>query len=164
MSESLASSIQALTTDIHMALKRKATAEWRGTGLEGQGTLTTMSGAFQDQPYSTKLRFQNEDGALGTNPEELIAAAHAGCFNMALSFILTGAGYPPDLLHTDAVLTIEQEKDSVDWSIRSVALKLTGRVPGLDVATFQSLAEKAKAGCPVSRALNVDITLSVTLE
>lgn len=147
-----------------MALKRKATAQWRGTGLEGQGTLTTVSGAFQNLPYSTKLRFQNEDGTAGTNPEELIAAAHAGCYNMALSFQLTGAGYTPELLHTNAVLSIEKDADGSGWTIQSVALTLTGRVPGIGADEFQDLAEKAKAGCPVSRVLNADITLDATLE
>lgn len=147
-----------------MALKRKAAAEWRGTGLEGQGTLTTMSGALDDLPYSTKLRFENEDGRAGTNPEELIAAAHAGCFNMALSFVLTGAGHPPERLHTDAVLTIEKEEDGSGWTIRSVALKLTGRVPGMSADEFREHAETAKANCPVSRALNADITLDASLE
>ena len=130
-----------------MALKRKASAEWRGTGLEGQGSLTTMSGAFQDHPYSTKLRFENEDGTAGTNPEELIAAAHAGCFNMALSFILTGAGHPPELLHTDAVLTIEKDEDGSGWTIQSVDLALTGRVPGLD----------SDGSCPGLRSRDPDL-------
>jgi len=111
-------------------MKRTATAVWKGSGLEGSGTLTTQSRAFDNQPYSTKLRFQNEDGTLGTNPEELIAAAHAGCFNMALSFQLTGAGFVPDELSTKASLTIEKEETG--WRIKKMVLDLTGKVPGID--------------------------------
>lgn len=143
-------------------LKRRGSAVWKGTGLEGQGTLDTFSGALKDQPYSTAMRFQNEDGRAGTNPEELIAAAHAGCFNMALSFQLTGAGFTPDELRTQAVMTIE--KEDVHWSIKAVRLELRGRVPGISEEKFQELAQAAKAGCPVSRALNAEITLDAKLE
>lgn len=142
-------------------MKRNATAVWRGNGLEGQGDLTTQSGVFAEQPYSFKTRFQNEEGKAGTNPEELIAAAHAGCFNMALAFQLTGAGHPPESLTTRAVLTME--KDDLGWKITAVALDLEAEVPGLDEATFQDLAAKAKANCPVSRLLNADITLDARL-
>ncbi|CAN5710627.1 OsmC family protein [soil metagenome] len=142
-------------------LKRRGSAVWNGTGAEGQGRLSTFSGALQDQPYSTAMRFQSEDGRAGTNPEELIAAAHAACFNMALSFQLTGAGFPPEELITTAVLTMEQE--GVHWSITAVRLELTGNVPGISEEKFQDLVEAAKSGCPVSKALNVDISVAATL-
>ncbi len=145
-------------------LKRIGTAVWRGSGLEGSGIINTpRSRALVDIPYSTRVRFENEDGRMGTNPEELLAAAHAACFNMALSFQLTGAGFPPDELSTEAALTIEKEPDSHDWTIRSVTLTLRAKVPGIDEATFQEKANAAKAGCPVSRVLNAEIALDAQL-
>jgi lipoyl-dependent peroxiredoxin len=141
-------------------LKRSARAVWRGTGLEGQGTLHTPSGALDGQPYSTRTRF-GEDGRAGTNPEELIAAAHAGCFAMALSFQLGGAGFPPEELDSEA--EIRMEREGVHWSIAQVALRLRARVPGISDEEFQELAIAAKQGCPVSRALNVEITLDARL-
>ncbi len=144
-------------------MKRTGEAVWRGSGKEGSGTLTTPSGALSAQPYSFKLRFVDEHGTAGTNPEELIAAAHAGCFSMALSFQLTGAGHPPEELHTTAELTMEQQP--IGWTITGIVLHLKARVPGLDAAQFAELADKAKAGCPVSRALGaVPITLDAVLE
>ncbi len=142
-------------------LKRRGSAVWNGTGAEGSGRLSTFSGALKDQPYSTAMRFENEDGRMGTNPEELIAAAHAGCFNMALSFQLTGAGFPPDELRTQAVVTIE--KEGVHWSIEAVRLELEASVPGIADEKFQELVQAAKAGCPVSRALNAEITVDARL-
>jgi lipoyl-dependent peroxiredoxin len=145
-------------------MKRSATAVWNGTGLEGNGRLNTTSGALKDLPYSTKMRFEDESGRSGTNPEELIAAAHAGCFNMALSFQLTGAGHPPDELHTEAVVTLEKNPDGSGWTVKSSALKLRGKVPGIDAARFRELAEAAKAGCPISRALGaIGISLDAQL-
>jgi lipoyl-dependent peroxiredoxin len=144
-------------------MRRKATAVWNGTGLEGKGRLDTTSGALQALPYSTAARFENEDGTAGTNPEELIAAAHAGCFAMALSFQLTGAGHPPEELSVEATVTIEKDADGTGWTIQSSDLKLTGNVPGIDAAEFERLAEKAKDGCPVSRALSVDVGLEARL-
>ncbi len=147
-----------------MKLKRIATAVWNGTGLEGSGHVSTpRSGALNELPYSTKARFKNEDGRAGSNPEELIAAAHAGCFNMALSFQLTGAGFPPDELKTEAALSIEENSDGSGWTITSVELTLEAKVPGIDQATFDENAAAAKAGCPVSRVLNAEITLNATL-
>ncbi len=143
-------------------MKRKANAVWRGNGLEGAGTMTTHSGALKDQPYSTKLRFQDEEGRAGTNPEELIAAAHAGCFSMALSFQLANAGFTAEELRTEAVLTIEKEESG--WSIKAVHLKLTGKVPGISAEKFQELAGNAKKGCPVSKVLNAEITMDAVLE
>lgn len=143
-------------------MKRRATAVWRGTGKDGAGELSTQSGALQEQPYTFKARFESEDGKAGTNPEELIAAAHAGCFTMALSFQLAGAGYTPDELSTEAVLTMN--KDDAGWSIAAIELNLHGTVPGVSEAEFQELAGKAKAGCPVSRVLNAEITLNAQLD
>ncbi|MEQ1690168.1 MAG: OsmC family protein [Gemmatimonas sp.] len=142
-------------------MQRTAQAVWNGSGLEGSGTLTTLSGALKDQPYSFKLRFQDEHGTDGTNPEELIAAAHAGCFSMALSFGLTNAGHAPTQLRTKAVLTLE--KQAIGFTIMGIVLKVEGQVPGIDAAKFSELAAAAKANCPVSRALGVPITLEATL-
>ena len=143
-----------------MALKRRATSKWNGSGLQGNGTLTGTSGVLKDTPYSTKMRFENEDGMAGTNPEELIAAAHAGCFNMALSFQIDGAGFTANELETTATVTVE--KIGNDYEITGIVLDLKGSVDGMDEARFKELAEKAKAGCPVSKALSaVPITLQV---
>jgi lipoyl-dependent peroxiredoxin len=143
-------------------LKRRGSAVWNGTGAEGKGRLSSFSGTLRDTPYSTAARFQDEEGRSGTNPEELIAAAHAACFSMALSFQLTGAGHPPEELRTDATVTME--KEGVHWSIQAVHLQLRGRVPGVSADQFQQLAEAAKAGCPVSKVLNAEITLDAQLE
>src|SRR6476646_3868042 len=131
-----------------MALKRTSTAVWHGTGPKGTGAISTLSGALKDQPYGFNTRFASEDGKAGTNPEELIAAAHASCFSMALAFQLTNAGHPPESLETDA--KVELVKGDAGWSIPSVRLSVVGKVPGIDAAKFQELAAAAKAGCPVS--------------
>lgn len=145
-----------------MALKRSSTAVWHGTGPKGNGTLTTLSGALKDQPYSANARFQSEDGKAGTNPEELIAAAHAGCFTMALSFQLTNAGHEPAELTTNAVVSIE--KQDAGWTVTGIHLDVTGKVPGVSAEQFQTLAENAKKGCPISRALSATpITMSAKL-
>jgi osmotically inducible protein OsmC len=145
-----------------MALKRSSTAVWHGNGPKGNGTLTTLSGALKDQPYSANTRFASEDGKAGTNPEELIAAAHAGCFTMALSFQLTNAGHEPTELETTAVVSIE--KQDAGWTITSIQLDVTGKVPGVSAEQFQTLAETAKKGCPVSRALAaVPMSMTATL-
>lgn len=138
---------------------RDATAVWQGSGKDGQGSLTTQSGTLTDVAYSAPKRFGDEKG---TNPEELIAAAHAGCFSMALAFRLSGAGHAPERLRTKAEVSIMQEP--AGWRITSVALTLTAKVPGLSRDDFLKLAEEAKAGCPVSRALNAEITLKAELE
>jgi osmotically inducible protein OsmC len=141
---------------------RKSTAAWRGDGLHGTGELTTQSGVFHDQPYSFQTRFVSEDGKAGTNPEELIAAAHAGCFAMALSFALTDAGHPPQELHVSAAVDLAKVDDG--FAIKSIALVLEGRVSGVDAAKFQTIAEAAKKGCPVSKALSATpITLTSKL-
>ncbi len=141
---------------------RKSTAVWRGNGMEGQGALTTQSGAFDKQPYSFKTRFASEDGRAGTNPEELVAAAHAGCFAMALSFGLTGAGFPPEEL--DVTATVRMASEGVNWSVVGIELALEAKVPGITPDAFQEAAESAKKGCPISKALAaVPITLSAKL-
>ena len=141
------------------SIKRHASAAWSGSGKDGTGSLTTQSGTLKDMPYGFKSRFG--DGK-GTNPEELIAAAHAGCFSMATAFQLSGAGHPPESLHTDATLTMEQVPGG--WQIAAVHLAMRAKVPGIDAATFKELAEAAKANCPVSKVLNATITLDATLE
>ncbi len=143
-------------------MKRRASAVWRGSGPEGSGLLDMQSGVFDKQPYSARLRFQNEDGKLGTNPEELIAAAHAGCYNMALAFQLTGAGYTAEELTTDAVLSLEKLEEG-GWTITSITLKLQAKVPGIGEEEFMALAQGAKDGCPVSKVLNAEISLEVSL-
>jgi len=141
---------------------RKSTAVWSGGGKGGNGKLVSTSGVLQDTPYSFSSRFENEDGRAGTNPEELIAAAHAGCFSMALSFELEGAGYTPEELKTEAAVRLEKGDNGFD--IKSINLSLEGKVPGISQEQFQSLADTAKQNCPVSKALkSVDITLDARL-
>jgi osmotically inducible protein OsmC len=135
-----------------MALKRTSTAVWHGTGPKGSGTITTLSGALKQQPYAVSTRFQSEDGKAGTNPEELIAAAHAGCFTMALAFQLTNANLEPTELRT--VATVSMDKQDAGWTITNIDLAVEGKVPGIDNGKFQELATNAKQGCPVSRALS----------
>jgi osmotically inducible protein OsmC len=145
-----------------MALKRTSTAVWHGTGPKGSGTLSTLSGAFKDQPYSANARFQSEDGKAGTNPEELIAAAHGGCFTMALSFQLTNGGFEPTELRT--VATVTMEKQDIGWTIINIHLDTEGKVPNVTAEQFQTFAENAKKGCPISRALaSTNITMSAKL-
>jgi lipoyl-dependent peroxiredoxin len=137
---------------------RKATAVWRGTGRTGSGNLTTDSGVLAETPYSFKTRFESEKG---TNPEELIAAAHAGCFTMALAFQLQGAGLTPTELTTEAAVTLEPEGQG--FRISQSALTLRAKVPNLDEATFARLAADAEKNCPVSKVLNAAITLDAKL-
>ncbi|HVS12871.1 MAG TPA: OsmC family protein [Thermoanaerobaculia bacterium] len=142
-----------------MSIRRTATAVWEGSGKEGGGRLSAPGGVLADTPYSFHTRFEDRPG---TNPEELIAAAHAGCFSMALSFGLSGAGHPPEKLETSAELTMVKEE--AGWTIQTIKLTVEGKVPGIDAAAFQEHAAKAKAGCPVSRALaGVDIELEAKL-
>ncbi|WP_069130421.1 OsmC family protein [Rhodohalobacter halophilus] len=142
-------------------MKRTAKAAWKGNGTKGSGTLTTQSGALDNQPYSVKLRFENEDGKKGTNPEELIAAAHSGCYAMALSVELEKAGYKADNIDVNAKLSLDKEGDG--WAITKVDLKLNASVPGISEGEFDKLANGAKEGCPVSKVLNCEITLDYTL-
>lgn len=143
-------------------MKRTATAQWRGDGMTGTGTLSTQSGAFTAQPYSFKTRFGDETGKAGTNPEELIAAAHAGCFTMALSFALARAGFTAELLETEAL--VEVTPSEAGFSITGITLKLKAQVPGVSADQFSELAAGAKANCPISKALSaVPITLETEL-
>ncbi len=138
---------------------RKARAAWRGTGRDGEGDLTTDSGVLKESPYSYRTRFES---APGTNPEELLAAARAGCFTMALAFQLQTAGYTPTELVTEAAVSLDPEAGG--FRITRSALTLTADVPGLDKATFDQLADVAEKTCPVSKVLNCEITLAATLK
>lgn len=140
-------------------MKRTASAVWQGDLKQGKGTLSTGSGALKETPYSFTARFEN--GA-GTNPEELIAAAHAGCFTMATTASLSRAGFVPEKLSTEATLTMEQVDGQ--WTITRIDLALTARVPGIEPQKFDDIAADAKANCPVSRVLNAEVTLDAKLE
>ncbi|RFC68364.1 MULTISPECIES: OsmC family protein [Mesorhizobium] len=144
-------------------MNRTSTAIWKGTLTEGSGTLDTQSGVFNKQPYSFKGRFQDESGKSGTNPEELIGAAHAGCFAMQLSHFLAENGTPADELNAKAVVTYGPAAGG-GFEITESALTLVGKVPGIDEAKFKELAEKAKTGCPVSKALGaIKVSLNAKL-
>lgn len=138
---------------------RKARAVWRGTGRDGDGDLTTDSGVLSSTPYSFKTRFESEPG---TNPEELIAAAHAGCFTMQLAFLIQRAGAAAEQLETEAAVSLVP--DGEGFKIERSALTLRAKVPGLDRAKFEELARTAEKVCPVSRVLDAEITLDLTLE
>ena len=137
---------------------RKARALWRGSGRDGDGDLSTDSGVLANTPYSFRTRFESEKG---TNPEELLAAAHAGCFTMALAFRLQRAGYTPTELNTEAAVTLEQDKES--FRVSRSALTLRASVPKLDPDTFARLAQDAEQNCPISRVLRAEITLDAKL-
>jgi len=137
-----------------MKFTRKATANWKGTGMEGKGTITTQSTTLNHAQLSFKTRF--EEG-VGTNPEELIAAAHSGCFTMQLSFLISELGHVPEDLSTEAQVTFE------DGSITQIHLDLKAKVAGLTEAVFQETAAKAKAICPISKLLKAEITLTAIL-
>jgi lipoyl-dependent peroxiredoxin len=141
---------------------RTGSAVWHGTIKDGSGTLSTPSGALNDTPYSFAMRFEDENGRSGTNPEELIGAAHAGCFSMALSGQLTKAGFTPEALSTTATVTLAQQDSG--FAITTVHLALEAKVPGIEEAQFQELANAAKAGCPISKLLTAEITLTATLQ
>ncbi|MEL7557741.1 OsmC family protein [Stutzerimonas chloritidismutans] len=140
-------------------MKKTASAVWQGDLKSGKGTISTESGALKDNPYGFNTRFE---GAPGTNPEELIGAAHAGCFSMALSMMLGEAGLTAERINTTAEVTLD--KDDKGFSITAIALTLKAKVPGADEQQFQQIANQAKEGCPVSRVLNAQISLSATLE
>jgi osmotically inducible protein OsmC len=139
-------------------MKQKASAIWTGNLQQGQGSISTGSGALAAKPYSYRTRFEGEPG---TNPEELIGAAHAGCFSMALSMILGMAGLTPDKIETTATVTLEKKDDG--FAITESHLDVKASVPGATDAVFQELAAKAKAGCPVSKLLNATITMDAQL-
>jgi len=140
-------------------MKRKASARWQGGLKDGKGTISTESGVLSDTQYSFSTRF--EEGT-GTNPEELIAAAHAGCFTMALSGQLGNAGLTAESLATAAIVTME--KLDAGWTVSKVHLDVTAKIPGADEQAFQTAANNAKAGCPISRLLNAEITMDAKLE
>ena len=140
-------------------MKRKASAEWKGGLQDGKGTISTDSGVLANTPYSFGTRF--EDGK-GTSPEELIAAAHAGCFSMALSGQLGNAGMTAERIRTTASVALE--KTDAGFTITSVHLDVTAKIPGADQNAFETAANNAKAGCPVSRVLNAKITMDAKLE
>jgi osmotically inducible protein OsmC len=139
-------------------MERKASAQWKGGLKDGKGTISTASGALKGLPYGFSMRFED---APGTNPEELVAAAHAACFSMALSGELGKLGYRPDSIDTRATLAFE--KGDAGWSTKSIHLDVAAKVPGADPTKFQSAAEAAKKGCPISRLLNTTITLAARL-
>ncbi|MDI1295001.1 MAG: OsmC family protein [bacterium] len=141
-----------------MKINRTGSAAWSGGLKDGKGTISTQSGALNAYPYGFATRFE---GVPGSNPEELIGAAHASCFTMALSLILGEAGLTAEKMETSAVVTLEQQGDG--FAITSSKLTLKATIPGTDDATFQELAAKAKAGCPVSKLLNTDISLDAEL-
>jgi lipoyl-dependent peroxiredoxin len=140
-------------------MERTASAVWNGSLEEGKGTITTQSGVLSEAPYSFVTRFEN---GKGTNPEELIAAAHAGCFTMALSAQLGTMNFTPQALRTSAKLTLE--KLDAGWTISKIHLDVSARVPGISASAFESAAASAKANCPVSRLLKAEITMDAHLE
>ncbi|SHK29127.1 osmotically inducible protein OsmC [Roseomonas rosea] len=140
-------------------MKRHGSASWQGGFKDGRGTISTESGALAAHPYGYAMRFEE---VKGTNPEELIGAAHAGCFTMALSAVLGGAGLTAEQMDTSAEVTFEKQGEG--FAITKIHLTLRARIPGTDDAQFQELAAKAKANCPVSKVLNAEITLDATLE
>jgi lipoyl-dependent peroxiredoxin len=137
-----------------MKFTRKANANWKGTGMEGKGTISTQSSTLDNAQLSFKTRFEQ---GVGTNPEELVAAAHSGCFTMQLSFLLSEKGYTPGNLDTEAQVTFE------DGSITNINLILKGEVEGITEAEFKEIAQKAKEICPISKLLNTNITLDASL-
>ncbi|GBR54343.1 osmotically inducible protein OsmC [Neokomagataea thailandica NBRC 106555] len=141
-----------------MTILKTASAHWSGPIKEGKGTISTQSGALSSQPYGFNTRFEDKPG---TNPEELLGAAHAGCFTMALSLILGNAGLTATALDTEATVSLDQVKDG--FAISKVHLKLRGTVPGATEEKFLELANTAKAGCPLSKVINAEITLDAAL-
>jgi osmotically inducible protein OsmC len=140
-------------------MQRKASAVWKGGLKDGKGTVSATSGVLSNTPYSFTTRFENTPG---TNPEELIAAAHAACFSMALSAQLGNANLTADSINTNAALTME--KLDSGWTITAVHLDVTARIPNGDAAAFQKAANDAKSGCPVSKVLKANITMDAKLE
>lgn len=139
-------------------MQRKASAVWKGGLKDGKGTVSSTSGVLSNTPYSFTTRFENTPG---TNPEELIAAAHAACFSMALSAQLGGANLTPESVATSATLTME--KLDAGWTITAVHLDVTAKIPGASAEAFKTAADNAKAGCPVSKVLNAKITMDAKL-
>lgn len=140
-------------------MRRKASAIWRGGLKDGKGAVSTESGALAETQYSFSTRFEN---GVGTNPEELIAAAHAGCFSMALSAELGKAGVTPESIQTTATLTMERLE--AGWTVTQIHLDVAAKIPGAERTAFEAAANAAKAGCPISRLLNTKITMEAKLE
>jgi lipoyl-dependent peroxiredoxin len=140
-------------------MKRKASAVWRGGLKDGKGTISSESGVLKETQYSFSTRFEN---GIGTNPEELIAAAHAGCFSMAFSAELGKAGITPESIHTTATITMD--KTDAGWTITESHLDVAAKIPGVDPAKFTAAANAAKAGCPISRLLKANVTMDAKLE
>ncbi|MDB5922981.1 MAG: OsmC family peroxiredoxin [Betaproteobacteria bacterium] len=138
---------------------KKASAVWKGNLKDGIGSISTESGVLRDAPYGFKARFEN---GKGTNPEELIGAAHAGCFSMALSKMLGDAGLTPDRIETHAAVTLDKVGEG--FEITASHLSVVAKIPGADQARFEEIANKAKAGCPVSKVLKAKITMDAKLE
>ena len=139
-------------------MQRKASATWNGDLKQGHGRISTASGVLANTRYSFSTRFEN---GTGTNPEELIAAAHAGCFSMALSAQLGGAGLKPEEITTEATVTLDKVDDG--WAVTKSHLEVRANIPNADAATFQKLAEAAKTGCPISKLLKAEITMNAVL-
>lgn len=133
-------------------MKRKANAQWEGTGMEGKGKLNTQSGVLKETPYSFKMRFKDESGTSGTNPEELIAAAHSGCYAMALSVAIEQAGFTADQIDAEAVVHLDQVDGG--FAVSKIVLNVKGSVSGMSERKFMELAEGAKKNCPISKALS----------
>ena len=140
-------------------MKRKASAVWRGGLKDGKGTISSESGVLKETQYSFSTRFEN---GIGTNPEELIAAAHAGCFSMACSAELGKAGITPESIHTTANITMD--KTDAGWTVTESHLDVAAKIPGVDPAKFTAAANAAKAGCPISRLLKANVTMDAKLE
>ncbi|KQQ53669.1 osmotically inducible protein OsmC [Pseudomonas sp. Leaf127] len=141
-----------------MSIVKKASAHWAGDLKSGIGSISTETGVLREAPYGFKARFE---GGKGTNPEELIGAAHAGCFSMALSMILGDAGFTADSIDTEAQVTLDQVDGG--FAITDIHLVLKAKIPNIDASKFEELTTKAKEGCPVSKVLNANITLEATL-
>ncbi len=140
-------------------MKKSASAHWEGSLKEGTGTISTGSGAMKENPYGFNTRFED---APGTNPEELVAAAHAGCFSMAFSMLLGEAGFTPDSIDTKATATLEKQSDG--FAVTTLDLDMKARIPGIEKSKFEEIANKAKEGCPISKLLNANITLKAELQ
>lgn len=140
-------------------MKRTASAHWSGTLKEGKGTVSTGSGVLKDSPYGFSTRFEDEPG---TNPEELVGAAHAGCFSMAFSMLLGQEDFTADSIDTKATVTLDKQDDG--FAVTAVHLELSARIPGIKEDQFRTIADKAKAGCPISKLLKADISLDARLE
>lgn len=140
-------------------MNKTASAHWQGDLKQGKGTISTQSGALKDNPYGFNTRFED---APGTNPEELIGAAHAGCFSMAFSMLLGEENFTPDSIDTKATVTLEKLSDG--FAVTAVHLEMRARIPGIEQAKFEDIANKAKSGCPISKLLNAKITLDATLQ